>query len=101
MTQLELRCKIINDFFINLKDSNSRLIKEAKVTKFKAKYPNLNKDLEFCFEVLAGKHKLGYTYCFYGDNYVALEDCANYTIKKFVNKVLKTTGATQSGIEVA
>lgn len=32
----------------------------SKVSEFKRKYPSLVNELDFCFEVLAGKHKLGF-----------------------------------------
>ena len=35
--------------------------KKSLVAKFRANHPELDDDLDFCFEVLAGKHKLGFT----------------------------------------
>lgn len=31
------------------------------VAEFREKHPEMDRDLDFCFEVLAGRHKLGYT----------------------------------------
>ena len=64
---------------------------------------DIKADLDFCFEVLAGKHKLGYTY----NSYVAktYEPEHMYTfeessIREFVNS-LKSLPATDVGIRTA
>ena len=64
---LNERCTEIHKLFQELANTDSRIIKESLVNKFRSVHlsePSLLDDLDFCFEVLAGKHKLGYTlYC--------------------------------------
>lgn len=102
--QLELRCILLTKLFNDLMSTNSRLEKELIVSKFRLKYPKINKDLDFCFEVLAGYHKLGYTYGAFGANPNAkISDNAqkyfeNKTIKSFVTEILKTVGSSISEI---
>lgn len=101
--QLEIRCKLISKLFHKLMCTNSRIEKEVIVQQFKQKYPKMDKDLDFCFEVLAGYHKLGYTY-------VACEHlgrCANdygkyenVSIRHLVNE-LKNFAPDQYGIAAA
>lgn len=101
--QLEIRCKLLSRLFNDLMSTNSRTEKEAIVTAFRQKYPKMDKDLDFAFEVLAGYHKLGYTY-------IACEHlgrCANdygkyenVSIKYMVN-VLKCFPPDQYGIQAA
>ena len=68
--------------------------KEIIVNNFKIKHPKLEKDLDFCFEILAGKHKLGYT--LYTTKFWEYhQDFENIkTIKQFYNKVLKIENTT-------
>lgn len=101
--QLEIRCRLLATLFDELMSTNSRTEKEEIVSMFRKKYPKLEKDLDFCFEVLAGYHKLGYTY-------VACESlgrCINdygknedISIKSMVN-ILKGFNADQYGITAA
>lgn len=66
------------------------------VAKFRKDNPEVNEDLDFCFEVLAGMHKLGYTYEHF-DTYksVAIKntphDYANMTLREFYYSVLTIT----------
>ena len=97
LTQFEKRCVVINKLFNELTTTNSRVLKESIVTEFRNKYPKLCTDLDFCFEVLAGKHKLGYTYIL--DTSIEQdepEEYAHYTIKSFVG-LLKSLPATDEG----
>lgn len=101
--QLEIRCVVLSRLFNDLMATNSRTDKELIVKHFREKFPKMNTDLDFCFEVLAGYHKLGYTY-------VACEHlgrCANdysknenITIKHMV-EILKTFSPDQYGIAAA
>ena len=92
MDQLEIRCKIINKFFNTLEVADGKLSKSYLVAQFKEKHPKVESDLNYCFEVLAGKHKLGYTYCKFaedtrlGTEYLPYKDLS---IQNFVNNVLK------------
>lgn len=101
--QLEIRCRFINDLFKLLESVSGRLDKENIVNNFRIKYPKLNKDLDFCFEVLAGKHKLGYTHIITTINCPEehLDRLGNYTIEEFYNKVLKAVDSTDDGIRTA
>lgn len=96
-SQLEIRCDLLFKLYVQLINTTSRSLKEVLVDNFRKKYPKMEKDLDFCFEVLAGQHKLGYTYGSVGD--YGLTDIsyqfANYSIKKFVTMVLKNRGATE------
>lgn len=94
--QLEIRCELLSVLFNDLMSTNSRTEKETIVSLFRKKYPKMDKDLDFAFEVLAGYHKLGYTYGKFGtwgltENYYQYE---NTTIRKFVT-MLKAKGSTE------
>lgn len=101
--QLYIRCSIINRLFMDLMATNSRTEKEVLVRAFRERYPKLEKDLDFCFEVLAGYHKLGYTYI----PFDLLGRCANnYTQNENINirrmvEILKSFNADQYGIAAA
>lgn len=104
--QLELRCILLTRLFNDLISTNSRLEKELIVSKFRLKYPKINKDLDFCFEVLAGYHKLGYTYGAFGiamntEAFKQYESKKDYSVKKFVELVLKAFGQTEAENKVA
>ena len=101
MNQLEIRVKYINQLFNELMSTNSRVMKEGMVQRFKTQYPKLVKDLDFCFEVLAGKHKLGYTFMLYKNNGTASEPYKDYSIRKFYQEVLMTLPSTDEGIMLA
>ena len=62
MSRLVNRCKVLNKYFDQLSNTSSRLLKENIIKELKTEYPSIVTDLDYCFEVLAGKHKLGYTY---------------------------------------
>lgn len=51
----------IQNLFQSMHGLNSSDTQRAKVARFRLEFPYLNDDLDFCFEVLAGKHKLGFT----------------------------------------
>ena len=95
------RCQTIRGLFRDLEWLSSKIAKTAVVDNFRASHPDLVDDLDFCFEVLAGKHKLGYTYTVFKDG----EDRQviqynQYTIKDFVN-CLKEFSACDSDIHLA
>lgn len=100
MKQLEIRCKLVNKLFTQLQQESSRLSKETIINNFIQKYPKMHKDLDYCFEVLAGKHKLGYTYICQTESNASSEKYENYTIRKFFEEVLKVYGSTQDEIKI-
>lgn len=104
MSKLVNRCELLNEYFNYLSNTSSRLIKENIIDKLKTKYPSIVPDLNFCFEVLAGKHKLGYTYKWLTSKEPDLklyEKYEDYTIEQFVNEVLKNIPPTDEGIVLA
>lgn len=101
MTQLELRCTLISRLFNLLMRESSRTGKELIVTEFRKKYPKMEKDLDYCFEVLAGKHKLGYTYIITNEDIPASKMYEDYTIRRFYDEVLKSYGSSQDEIKLA
>ena len=96
MSKLVNRCNLLDKYFKQLMATNSRIDKEYIVNDLKTKYPKIVEDLDFCFEVLAGKHKLGYTFVI-DDLPDMSEQFKDYTIKQFVNEVLKAKPATDDG----
>ena len=78
------RCNKIGDLFEQLEEISGKLLKEEIVQDWRKDNPELNEDLDYCFEVLAGKHKLVYTYSgsITDDRLVA--DFEGSSIKQFV-----------------
>lgn len=104
MGRLENNCNKIRILFEQLMQTPGRNDKQDLVEAFRSMVDDdIKADLDFCFEVLAGKHKLGYTY----NSYVAktYEPEHMYTfeessIREFVNS-LKSLPATDAGIRTA
>ena len=104
MGRLENNCNKIRILFEQLMQTPGRNDKQDLVEAFRSMVDDdIKADLDFCFEVLAGKHKLGYTY----NSYVAktYEPEHMYTfedssIREFVNG-LKSLPATDVGIRTA
>ena len=104
MSRLENNCNKIRILFEQLMQTPGRNDKQDLVEAFRSMVDDdIKADLDFCFEVLAGKHKLGYTY----NSYVAktYEPEHMYTfedssIREFVNS-LKSLPATDAGIRTA
>jgi|LGOV01.1.fsa_nt_gb DNA ligase-1 len=61
MDTLDRRVKRIENLFDTMNGENASSWQIGKVAEFKRTYPEMVTDLDFCFEVLAGKHKVGYT----------------------------------------
>lgn len=101
MTQLEIRCKLLHRLFNQLIREPSRTGKEIIVNEFRKKYHKMEKDLDYCFEVLAGKHKLGYTFVIYPDQAPISQKYEDYTIHSFYEKVLKQYGSSQDEVKLA
>lgn len=99
---LEEHCKKIQMLFDDLEYTTGRLAKEQLVTNFKTQNEDLISDLYYCFEVLAGHHKIGYTYIAnlglpYNDELGLYSNC---TIKQFVEN-LKRLSNTESDVILA
>jgi len=59
--KLNNRVKLIEQLFETMDGQNASLWQKDLVQIFRREHPYLIEDLDFCFEVLAGKHKLGFT----------------------------------------
>ncbi len=59
--ELNISCNKISELFEEMHGETASNWQVAKVARFKKDYPELVSDLDFCFEVLAGKYKLGFT----------------------------------------
>lgn len=55
------RMRELRNLFLSLEHTSSRIEKEMLISQLKKKYPELVDDLNFCFEVLAGQHKINFT----------------------------------------
>lgn len=97
MSKLVNRCNLLDKYFKQLMSTNSRIDKEYIVNDLKTKYPKIVEDLDYCFEVLAGKHKLGYTYIIDDIPCDISEPYKDFTIKQFIEVVLKNQPATEEG----
>lgn len=51
----------ISELFEQMDGVNASTWQKSRVEAFRRDHPDLVDDLDFCFEVLAGKHKLGFT----------------------------------------
>lgn len=81
------KCKLFENLFDELQMDNSRNYKEIVVADFLQHYPELKDDFDFVFEVLAGKHKLGYTLYDAKLDYSEQFDFDNKTIKEFAEYI--------------
>ena len=103
MSRLENNCNKIRILFEQLIQTPGRNDKQDLVEAFRSMVSEeLNVDLDFCFEVLAGKHKLGYTYNPYTSviDEKTSEMFSELSIIQFVNG-LKSLPATDAGILTA
>ena len=101
MSELLDRCNYIEHIFNELMSTNSRLQKEAIVSRYKKEMSlSYRDDLDYCFEVLAGMHKLGYTYVNM-PNQDDNDEFKDYTIKAFVELVLKPRSSSDLDIASA
>jgi DNA ligase-1 len=64
--ELQKRCETIQKLFDQMDGEQASNWQKELVAEFRRSHPELNKDLDFCFEVLAGKHKMGVT-VYYSD----------------------------------
>jgi DNA ligase 1 len=59
--KLDTACTYISTLFDGMHGQTASSWQHKVVESFKYNHPELVDDLDFCFEVLAGKHKLGFT----------------------------------------
>lgn len=59
--ELNHSCLVIEKLFETMHGENASNWQIRMVSTFRRNYPELNDDLDFCFEVLAGMHKVGFT----------------------------------------
>lgn len=85
------RCKAIASLFLQLSSSDGKNDKAFILANFKNEHYDLVDDINFCFEVLAGKHKLGYTYeLFLSTKIIGASDMyKTHTIRDFVEELKK------------
>lgn len=97
MLSLTKRVEKIQNLFYEMDGNQASNWQKDLVANFRKEWPELNKDLDFCFEVLAGKHKVGYTADFYcSDNW---DEAYNYcTIEEFYQD-LKTEDLSEDNID--
>ena len=92
------RCNLIEELFDDMNDGHACGDKILQVALFRKRHPELNSDLDFCFEVLAGKHKLGYTVYNAYQDFTYKGELVNLTIKEFYEKMLKTNDLSDISI---
>ena len=59
------RMLVIQELFEKLQEIPGRNDKNYEIVKVRDHYPYISDDLDYCFEIIAGKHKLGYTLTIY------------------------------------
>lgn len=100
---LKERCRIIQELFDEMDGEQASNWQKQLVAEFREANPDLNKDLDFCFEVLAGKHKMGIT-AYYTEprNNLTFERLWRGTIEDFylsVKQSFDSAGRTLENIE--
>jgi len=90
----------IEGVFNTMNGVNGSSWQKELVNNFRTINPELNEDLDFCFEVLAGKHKLGFT-VLRTINHIHKFELYQSTIKEFVQwmKAMTSTDKTEVTIE--
>ena len=92
--QLEHSLKAISNLFETMHGQQASSWQDFLVNDFKQDFPELVNDLNFCFEVLAGKHKLGFTlynvtlnsyYKYMTDDFISIKDIYNWLVKITAN----------------
>lgn len=92
--QLERSLIAISNLFELMHGQQASSWQVQEVQLFKEAYPDLVNDLDFCFEVLAGKHKLGFTlyntalysyYKYIADDFISIKDIYNWLVKITAN----------------
>lgn len=94
MSKLEKHCNVIKELFEILMQTPGRNDKQTIIDGFRKIAPKeILDDLDYCFEILAGKHKLGYTYTLYK---VPDSPYTDLSIKELIEK-LKTLPSSDDG----
>lgn len=94
------RVRLIEKMFESMHGQNASHWQIDYVASFRHTYPELNEDLDFCFEVLAGKHKLGFT--LYNVNTILYQThLQKDTIKAIVEFIKDKTQDDKSDVMVA
>ena len=102
MGKLVNRCNQFRILFEQLMQIPGRNDKETLIQAFRAMVDaDTNDDLDYCFEVLAGKHKLGYTYIVHSTTGNISYDYVDCSIKEFINDVLKSFSSSDDDIHIA
>lgn len=91
------RLSTIETLFEEMDGCQASNWQKGLIEKFRKDNPELNEDLDFCFEVLAGKHKLGYTMV-EGEGFNWKEEFQTKTIKEFYQLFI-TTDRSQENLE--
>lgn len=103
---LNERIKHIETLFDKMHGNNASSWQIHTVEKFRVFIPEANDDLDFCFEVLAGQHKLGFTAFNPGwtrpaISYDNVEEYYQYTLRQFYGLIKEDTiDKSESNIEV-
>jgi len=92
----------ISHLFDVMDRENASQWQKDKVAEFRRDYPELNDDLDFCFEVLAGKHKLGFTVR-ESDFYTQVANINTGSIKNLFNymKTITIYDKSEQAIDIA
>lgn len=103
--KLTEKVQLLQNLFDKMHGNQASSWQVNLVREFKDKYPELEEDLNFCFEVLAGKHKLGYTYdtelatTNAIDNHMAMYEDA--TVREFYDTILRLNNTTADSVKAA
>lgn len=93
------KVRLIEELFNKMHNQNASSYQIILVNQFRENYPDLNADLDFCFEVLAGKHKLGFTMINPTDDSVMaryLQKFGDFNIKDLYDHIVLFTGNDKS-----
>lgn len=94
------RCCKIEALFNSLENTSGKILKDYLVKTWRENHPVSGEDLDYCFEILAGKHKIGFTYLStdaFGD--ISYKYC--YKNIKDLIEVFKAMDKTQDSIASA
>jgi len=95
----ETRIEMIQELFEEFDGRQASNFQVEKVRSLKIVFPELIEDLDFCFEVLAGKHKVGYSAYRVPEMAPGHEwNTEGYTIKEWYKKFLTPKDFTTSTV---
>ena len=98
---LEDRVSIIEELFDIMNGRNASSFQVELVAGFRRDFPELEEDLDFCFEVLAGKHKVGFTVYQSDNEYTHKFNYNANSIKDLVELIKLDTENDKSNINIA